>query len=91
MAPTRRALILWGLKAGSVVGCLSPVLGLGLFWWLPFKPAVTVYVLITGLAFALLKWIEFRRLSLELDEILKGRYHLDSSKEKISGGVKWLR
>jgi len=59
-----------GFKAGSVVACLSPVLGLALFWWFPFKPAVTFYVLISGLAYALLKWIELARLSLELDEVV---------------------
>lgn len=58
-------------KVGSAVGCLGPVIGLGVFWWLPFKPAVTLYVLIGGLAFALLKFIELRQLTMDLDEILK--------------------
>lgn len=70
MAPTQRALILWGLTAGRFVACLSPVLGLAVLWWLPFKPAVTLYVLINGLAYALLKFIELRRLSIDLDTIL---------------------
>jgi len=64
-----------GFRVGTVLSCLSPVLGLAVFWWLPFKPAVTFYVLISGLAYGLLKWIELRRLSLELDEIVKGRYY----------------
>lgn len=78
-----------GIKAGSVVACLSPVFGLAVFWWLPFKPALSVYVLISGLAYALLKWIELRRLSLELDEILKSNW-TSLTGEKKSGGVKWL-
>lgn len=72
-----------GFKAGSALSRISPVLALAVFWWLPFKRAVIVYVLITGLAYVLLKWIELRRLSLEVDEIFKGRYPSGPSKEKI--------
>jgi hypothetical protein len=63
-----------GFKVGAGLSYLSPVLGLAAFWLLSFKPAVTIYAVITGLAYALLKWIGLRRLSLELDEILKRRY-----------------
>ena len=65
-----RALIRLAFKVGSAASCLGPVLGLAVFWWLPFRPAVTVYVLINGLAFMLLKWIELARLSVDLEEIV---------------------
>lgn len=91
MTQKARALVHLGFQAGTALSCITPVLGLAVFWLLPFKPAVTIYAVITGLAYALLKWIELRRLSLQLDEILKGRYDAGPSKEKISGGVKWLR
>lgn len=59
-----------GFTVSRVVSLLSPVLSLGVFWWLPFNPAVTLYVLINGLAFVLLKVLELRRLDIELDEIV---------------------
>ena len=70
MTQTGWALAQLGFKLGAIISCLSPVLGLAVFWWFPFKPAVTFYVLISGLAYALLKWIKLARLSLELDEIV---------------------
>lgn len=73
MHRTGPTLLRLALKSGGVVACLSPVVGLAVFWWLPFKPAVTLYVLINGLAYALSKFIELERLTMELDEILKGR------------------
>ncbi|MGH7773468.1 MAG: hypothetical protein ACREQA_14685, partial [Candidatus Binatia bacterium] len=70
MSRTGKALLRLGFQVGGAIGYLSPVIGLGIFWWLPFKPAVTLYVLINGLAYALLKFIELRRLSMDLDEIV---------------------
>ena len=34
-----------------------PILGLGLFALIPFRPAVTVYAALVGLAFALGRWL----------------------------------
>jgi hypothetical protein len=62
-----------GFQVGATFSYLSPVLGLAVFWLLPLKPAATIYVVITGLAYALLKWIELERLSAHLDEILRRR------------------
>lgn len=70
MTQTRLVLAHLGFRVGASISCLSPVLGLALFWWFPFKPAVTFYILISGLAYALLKWIELARLYMELDEIV---------------------
>lgn len=70
MAQREGSLLRFGFSAGNTVSCLSPVLGLAVFWWVPFKPAVPVYVIITGLAYALFQWIELARLSLDLDEIV---------------------
>lgn len=63
---TRRGLIRLGLRAGEWAAFLAPVAGLLVFWLLPFKPAVTLYVLIAGLGIVLLKVVELRRLALEI-------------------------
>lgn len=70
MAQTSLVLVRWALTAMRLIACFVPVLGLGVFWWLPFKPAVTLYVLITGLAFVFLKWIELAKLSFDLDQMI---------------------
>lgn len=78
-----------GFKVETAISCLSPVAGLAVFWWLPFKPAVTFYVLISGLAYALLKWIELARLSADLDEILRKR-ELEDRRNRLGGKIPWL-
>lgn len=72
---TTRAVIALGLRAGQWAPFLAPVLGLLVFWLLPFKPAVTVYVLIVGLGIVLLKVVELNRLSFEINEFLRRTLH----------------
>jgi len=72
---TRRALTQWGLRAGQWASFLAPVLGLLVFWFFAFKPAVTLYVLIVGLAIVLPKVVELRRLSFDIEEIVRRHLH----------------
>lgn len=68
---TSQGLLQLGVRAGQWAAFLAPALGLLVFLLFPFKLAVTLYVLITGLAVALLKVIELRRLSFEIEEVLR--------------------
>jgi hypothetical protein len=54
---------------------LAPVLGLFVFWLFAFKPAVTLYVFIVGLGIVLLKLVELRRLSFEIEEFVRRKRH----------------
>jgi len=72
-----RALIALGLQVGRWVSFLAPALGLLVFWPFPFKPALTLYVAIVGLAIVLLKVVELQRLAFEIDEIV--RRYLDGN------------
>lgn len=68
---THRGLICVGLRVGQGTALLAPVLGLLVFWLFAFKPAVTLYIVVTGLAVALLKVVEQARLSVEIEEIVR--------------------
>lgn len=76
---TRRTLISLGLQAGQRAAFLAPALGLVVFWLFPFKPAVTLYVLIVGLGIVLLKVIELSRLSFETEEIVRRYLHANDT------------
>lgn len=49
----------------------APVLGLLVFWVVPFKPAVTLYALIAGLGVVLPKAVDLVRTSREIEEIAR--------------------
>lgn len=68
---TRKGLIRLGLREGEWAAFLAPVVGLLVFWLLPFKSAVTLYVLIAGLGIVFLKVVELRQFSLEIEEIMR--------------------
>lgn len=74
-----RALFSLGLQAGPWAAFLAPALGLVVFWLFPFKPAVTLYVLIVGLGIVLLKVIELSRLSFETEEIVRRYLHANDT------------
>ncbi len=69
--PQGRGLIRLGLSIGRWVASLAPVAGLILFWSLPFKPAVTLYVVVVGLGIVLLEVVESARVSLEMEDIVR--------------------
>lgn len=64
-------LIALGLRVGQWTAFLAPLLGLLLFRLFPFKPAVTLYVVIVGLGMVLLKRVELTQLSFELKETIR--------------------
>ena len=68
---TRRAVISMGFRVGEWASFLAPILGLVVFLLFAFKPAVTLYVLITGLAIVLLKVVEQNQLSFEIEEMVR--------------------
>ena len=68
---TRRTLIALGLRVAQWSAFLAPLLGLLLFQLFPFKPAVTLSVVIVGLGMVLLKRVELTQLSLELKETIR--------------------
>lgn len=76
---THRGVIALGFRLGQWVAFLAPVLGLLVFRLFPFKPAVTLYVVIVGLGIVLLKVIELTRLSCESEEIVRRKVHEDYS------------
>jgi hypothetical protein len=60
---------------GQWVAFLAPVLGLLVFRLFAFKLAITLYVFIVGLGIVLLKLVELRRLSFEIKEIARRKWH----------------
>jgi hypothetical protein len=72
---TQRASIAVGLRMGQWVAFLAPVLGLLVFRLFVFKPAVMLYVFIVGLGIVLLKLVELRRLSFEIKDIARRKWH----------------
>ena len=63
------------LQVGRWASFLAPVVGLLVFWLVPFKPAVTLYAGIVGLGIVLLKAVESAWLSLEMKEIARRQVH----------------
>lgn len=54
---------------------LAPIAGLLVFWWMPFKPAVTVYAIVVGLGMALRSVVEEARMRREIKEIARRQVH----------------
>ena len=54
---------------------LPPIAGLLIFWWMPFKAAVTVYALIVGLGMALLPVVDEARMRRQIREIARRQVH----------------
>jgi hypothetical protein len=71
----RGPLVHAGLQAGQWACFLAPILGLPVFWLVPFKPAATLYVLIVGLTMVVQKVVELRRRSFEIEEIARRHLH----------------
>lgn len=63
------------LSSGWWVWLLPPIAGLLVFWWMPFKPAVTVYAIIVGLGMALHSVVEEARMRREIEEIARRLVH----------------
>jgi len=57
------------------VSFVAPVFGLLVFALVPFKPAVTLYAVIIGLAVVLSKALEPARLSAEITETVRRYLH----------------
>ena len=66
---------LFGLVAGRWVAFVAPVVGLGVFWLLPFKPAVTVYAIVVALGMAFGSVIEEARMRHEIKAIARRQVH----------------
>jgi hypothetical protein len=63
------------LGTGWWASLLAPIAGLPVFWWMPFKPAVTVYAMIVGLGMALHSVVEEARMRREIREIARRQVH----------------
>jgi hypothetical protein len=63
------------LRVDQWAAFLAPVLGLLVFWLVAFKPAVMLYALMVGLGMVLLKVVELRRLSFEIQDIARRKVH----------------
>lgn len=72
---TRRALTQAGLRVGQRMTWLAPLLGLLVFGLVDFKPAVTLYAVVIGLAVLLSHVLEQVRLSLEVQETIRRYLH----------------
>lgn len=54
---------------------LAPIAGLLVFWWMPFKSAVTVYAIVVGIGMALRSVVEEARMRCEIKEIARRQVH----------------
>ena len=63
------------LAAGWWASLLAPIGGLLVFWWLPFKPAVTVYAAIVAVGMVLRSVVEEARMRREIREIARRQVH----------------
>lgn len=63
------------LATGWWASLLAPIAGLLVFWWLPFKSAVTVYATIVGLGMVLRSVVEEARMRREIKEIARRQVH----------------
>jgi hypothetical protein len=63
------------LATGRCASVLAPIAGLLVFWWMPFKPAVTVYAIVVGLGMALRAVVEEARMRREITEIARRQVH----------------
>ena len=65
------------LATGRWASFLAPIAGLLVFWWMPFRPAVTVYAMVVGLGMALHSVVEEARMRREIMEIARRQVHED--------------
>ncbi len=77
--PMRAGVCSWlarlALETGWWASLLAPIAGLLVFWWIPFKPAVTVYAMIAGLGMALHSAVEEARMCREIRKIARRQMH----------------